>query len=323
MQTRMEVITNKNEMLDRALVSDPHLPYRRLRFFKDAGKLQRYYRDLFFGQKGTNIFSGKDSRGSLGLLTFNVSDWDSAIFGIKMAKIGYLSATGGYASEFKVKDHLLTHVLKHAVGLGVKFLSTRVEADDFSSIHALEGRGFRLMDCLMTYACRFDSAEKGIIFPGLSNWFSAGVIGKDDLGAAGDLFADRYTTGHYSSDPFFTAEACARMYRKWLENLFKDKLHNDILVAKRQGKLVGCSMFSFNKLLERHTGLRSVHRGLIAVDAAATGCAVALFNEQLKKRKGLDFAEFETQSHNYAMTAFIQKVGMSLISSRYTFHKML
>ena len=104
---------------------------------------------------------------------------------------------------------------------------------------------------------------------------------------------------------------------------FEEPKYNDVFIAKRMGRVVGCSVFSVNTILERYTGLKSLHKALVAVDLSAVGCAIALFNAQRKKREDFDFAEFETQGYNYSMLSVAQRLGMQLICSRQTFHRYL
>jgi type IV secretory pathway TrbD component len=311
-------------ILKRAIESDERKPYTRLRFYNNPEKLNQYYYALFFGARKAEIFVATINGEYAGALVFIVSKWDSRNFGIKMANLGYFAAIGGYSEAIVVKDNLLHEVLKYSKSLSVKFLSVRVEADDASSIHALENNGFKTMDNLVTYIYRDLHVKKQEeLFPKTENWFTVSSASKEDLAAAGDLLVDRYKTGHYSFDPGIPVSKREKMYREWLKSKFREPKYNDVFIAKRLGRVVGCSIFSVNTTLERYTGLKSLHKGLGVVDLSSAGCAIALFNAQRKKRKDFDFAEFETQGYNYSMLSVAQRLGMQLICSRQTFHRSL
>jgi len=311
-------IGNRN-LVKPIIAENRHNPYSNLKFFKDAGKLNNYYYALFLRKKENKIFQAFVRGGTQGFLIFSDSSWDSEVFGMKMAKIEYFAARGDYSAQLGIKVSLLIKALEYAKARGIKHLSARIDSDDFSSVHAFEGCGFKLMDNLATYLLR----ERKIIFPQVQRWFRVGEITKGDLECAGNLLADKIVLGHYSVDQAIPLLKAREMYKKWLETKFKDLKNNDIFVARRGKEVVGCSVFSFNSLLKKYTGLKSLHRGLVAVKPKAAGCFYAFLNANLKKRRGFDFAEFETQTYNYNMTGLLQKLGMQLIRCRYTLHKSL
>jgi RimJ/RimL family protein N-acetyltransferase len=322
--TIKEMHKKDREIIKSLIDKSKHNPYSNIRFYRNIDKLNDYYYELFFADKNIKVLSAVYNKEIVGLLTFFISNWDSKVFGIKMAKLGYITATGGYINELVIKKKLLSAGLKYLKDQGVKHLSVRIEANDFSSIHAIEALRFRIMDNLVTYIYRDVGLREGrFLFPEVKRWFRVRKISPEDLKFAGDLLANSGIESHYSIDRVIPSSRVRNMYRKWLECKFKNLKENDIFVVKRGKKVVGCSIFSFNLLLEKCTGLKSVHRGLVAVDPLAKGCLIALINAQIMQRKDLDFAEFETQIYNYRMMDVIQKLGMRLIRCRYTFHRTL
>ncbi len=317
---KIEEISYKNRhRLKHFFEGNKYSPYSALRLYTDAGKLTPYYYEQVFSNKRIRILSAVKRDTIVGLLIYYISDWDSKIFKIKMANIEVIMAAGGYSSELMIKNKLLKELISRAKDMKIKHLSIRVDMRDLSSAHALELNGFRIIDSLFTYILK----NRLINIPSMKNMFNIRKILREDIKEAGDLFADRYVTGHYSVDPRIPSNKAKNMYRMWLENKFKDHVNNDIFIAERSGKIVGCSMFSFDNLLKKYTGLNSVHRGLVAVEPSAAGCLVAFIKAQIEKRKNLDFAEFETQGHNYRMLQAMQKLGMQITRSRYTFHKVI
>lgn len=314
-----EIHKKDKDIIKLLIAKNKYNPYSNLKFYKDIDKLNNYYYKLFSAGRNIKILSAMRGNEMVGLLTFSISQWDSKVFGVKMGKLGYITATGGYAQEFTIKNKLLNSAIKYLKKHGIKHLSARIDSNDFSSVHALENNRFRIMDNLLTYILK----ERKIIFPEVERWFTVKKIAKQDLKIAGDIMANARMESHYSVDPTIPTLKVKNMYRRWLESKYKRPQNNDILVAKRGERIVGCSFFPFNILLKRFTGLKTLHRGLITVDPSAKGCSIALINAQLKRRKNLDFAEFETQTYNYRMMSIIQKLNMQLIRCRYTFHRIL
>ncbi len=314
-----EISTEDKAGIKSLIYKNKYNPYCNIRFYNDTEKLNAYYYRLFFCDKKIKIISAAAGSKIVGLLTSLVAEWDQEVFGMKMANIGYITAEGGYPEALVIKRKLLGAAIQYLKNKGIKHLSVRVDSNDFSSIHALENHGFKIMDNLLTYILR----KKKIIFPKVKRWFIIKEIGKDDLEKAGNLLGDRCVFGHYAVDSAFHPLQVKNMHKKWLKDKCNDLKNNDIFVAKRGGEIVGCSFFSFNKLLNECTGLKSLHRGLVAVKPLAAGCFFAFLNAHIKKRRDLEFAEFETQAYNYNMMQVIQKLNMRLIRSRYTFHKKL
>ncbi len=313
-------IHKKDKSAIKSLIAkNKYNPYANLGFYRDVDRLNNYYYGLFFAGRNIKVLSAIHRNEIVGLLTFSISKWDSEVFGMKMAKLGYITAIGNYAVELAVKSKLIDNAIKHLRKQNTKHLLIRVASNDFSSIHALENNGFKIMDNLLTFILR----ERRIIFPEVERWFKVKKITKGELESAGDILTNSNFVGHYFVDPMIPVLKAKRMYRKWLEDKYEHPKDSDILVAKRRNKIVGCSFFSFNNLLKKYTGLETLHRGLIAVDPSAKGCSIALINAQIKRRKNLDFAEFETQTYNYGMMDIIQRLNMRLIRSRYTFHKVI
>ncbi len=299
-------------------------PYRNIKFYTDLRRLKNYYYNLFFSEPGLHTLVAFNNKEAVGALTFFISKWDCEAFGMKMAKIGIIMAGTGYSDSFRVKDRLIKEAIGYLRSERVKFLSLRVDAEDLSSIHALEKNNFRIMDNLVTYIFRREGRNGGRpIFPGDSRWFDIKRPRKEDLDAAGDLLVDRCIAGHFSVDPRLPPSGIKYIYRKWLESSFNDPKCNDVFIVKRGGSIVGCSIFSLNVLLAKYTGLRSLHRGLVAVDPAAPGCLIALVDKHIEKREWLDFAEFDTHGTNYNMLNTMRKLNMRLVQSRYAFHRPL
>jgi hypothetical protein len=108
------------------------------------------------------------------LATLSHLHWDSSIFGLPMAKIGHLIAASAQGSRAQILDRLLEELIELARTQGIRHLSTRMDCADIEAIQCLEHRGFRLMECLITYIFR----PKQDILPRHQNlatsWLSAG-----------------------------------------------------------------------------------------------------------------------------------------------------
>src|SRR5229473_1170787 len=87
-----------------------------------------------------------------GFACFRMLPWDSEQLGVKAARIDYLVAEGSYQEERRIKEALLHRLLAQVEACGVGHLSIRIDASDYSSLHALEAAGFHTIDTLLTFA---------------------------------------------------------------------------------------------------------------------------------------------------------------------------
>ncbi len=299
-------------------------PYSRLRLYNDTEKINNYYNEVYFGDKKTKILVAFAENKVAGLAAWRISDWDTDVFGFKMGHIHYVAATGGYEKECIIKNMLLKEIMGLARKARVKLMSLRVDAADFSSIHALEGQAFKIMDNLVTYITQDTRIKDSKMFLSqVKNWFSVKPMKRKHIHGALHLIGEYFKTSHYSNDPHIPLSRTKAMYEKWLETKFRDRRHSDLFVATRNNRIVACSIFSSDQLLARHCALKSLHKGLVVVAPEGSGALMALVHAQIEKRPDLDFAEFETQGNNYKMLEATQKLGMRCIQSRYTFHKVL
>ena len=80
------------------------------------------------------------------------------MLGRRITGIRYLAAAGELFERASILERLLDEAARQAEDLGAECLVHRSYADDAPAIHALERRGFLLMDTLVDY--RFDFPRK-------------------------------------------------------------------------------------------------------------------------------------------------------------------
>ena len=83
--------------------------------------------------------------------------WETRVLGRRMAGIRSFAASGEASERSAVLERLLDAVILHAGEQGAECLVHRSHADDAPAIHALERRGFLLMDTLLDYVFDFQA----------------------------------------------------------------------------------------------------------------------------------------------------------------------
>jgi GNAT superfamily N-acetyltransferase len=271
------------------------------------------------------VLVAKDQGVIKGLVTLERLDWDSKHFGRDIAKIGYLLASGDYIESFSTKRTLLSQLHSKCSSDEVPHVFARVDKEDLSSIHALEGRGYRLMDVLVTYS--FDLKKRDRVPP--ETLHTIRPVEKAELPKlveiALECFRDNpVATDRFHADPTLPQGKSDDLYVKWLTEYFKES-HGKILVAEMEGEPVGFNICYVDHLLEEKLGLKLGKMVLTAVKSSARGklVAVSLLNAALTWfADKVEFVETGGQVSNYAIQRAWSRAGFKIIRSQCTFHSL-
>jgi dTDP-4-amino-4,6-dideoxy-D-galactose acyltransferase len=245
--------------------------------------------------------------------------WDSAFFGLPMGRIGTLvaeaSPDGGEALAV-----VLDAALEAAREVGLQHLAARADTEDLEAVQALEARGFRLVDCLVTYMfdCRRDRVAAIRRFNPIRHYRPGDR--EAVLAVAGQMFAAY--AGRFARDPWLDAEACRRFYVQWVENACAGQMADSILVSVRQGRVVGFLTWRTTPSVFEATGIRIAGQGICGVLPEGTGAYPALVRAAIVEHRGeYDFAEMDTPIQHAVSQRVFQGVGARLARAKYTLHR--
>ena len=87
------------------------------------------------------------------------------MLGRRITGIRYLAAAGESSERASILERLLDEAARQAEDLGAECLVHRSYADDAPAIHALERRGFLLVDTLLDYGFDFPRGELPVPSP--------------------------------------------------------------------------------------------------------------------------------------------------------------
>jgi hypothetical protein len=258
----------------------------------------------------------------VGLATLSHLPWDSNIFGLSMARIGHLIAASAPGSRAQLLDRLLEELIKLARAQGIRHLSTRVDCADIETIQALEGRGFRLMECLITYVFR----PQQDTLPSLKTLYHVRPYIPADREALLAISEQMYAhhQSRFSVDPSLPQSGVGRFYTEWTKNACSGEMADHILVAERKGCPVGFLAYKLNGHILKHTGIRIAGQGLSASLPEGTGAYVGLLKAALELGRGeYDFMEADAPLHHFLVTRTWQRLGFQLARGKYAFHREL
>jgi hypothetical protein len=245
--------------------------------------------------------------------------WDGAIFGLRMGRIGYILHHGRI--DLSSLTQGLMEVVDYVITQGLDHLSVSVDAADVWSLQALEHCGFRVMDSLLT----------GLFQKSGSHLRPAKTIGHvrpyqhEDLAGVMAVAEEAFSTytGRFHHDPALSHAAAQKVYLAWTENLCRQRATSKVVVAERQGKIVGFLAYQRLEVLSQTTGLRHFGRGIGGVSRKGVGAFVGLQREVILQGEVPDTLEVETSWRNVQVIRILNYLGLEYIRSRYQLHLCL
>jgi hypothetical protein len=246
--------------------------------------------------------------------------WDSSVFGIRMGQIPVFIHDGRAAREDI--SRLIDTLLNSCRADGIVHLNMKADADDFTLVQCLEGKGFYLVDTIVTFIFVPRRQELGHG----KYLFKTRVYRPEDHDAVLHVAAEAYKgfIGRYHADPHLPRELCDKLYQAWAKQLLDGGLAERIIVAERKGKVVGFLGYRMKKDILEATGVRCVGGGLGGCLPEGFGAYTAILEEAM--REGMhryDMQDFETQLNNINIVRIYQKLNFEFARAKYTFHAWL
>lgn len=256
----------------------------------------------------------------VGLVSANKLDWDTKHFGIEMAKIEHLVAGDEYSKSFDIKSALLSSLLKESLQKHVQHLTAAVYTEDISSLHALESKGFRIMDTHMSYSLDLHKCRPSEF----KNQYVVREFRESDLEhlakiARVSFTGGRIATDRFHADPSLSKEKSDELYVEWIVNSCRG-LADVVLVAEIDDTPVGFLTCKILKSLDRKLGKRfgSIILNAVSPPARQKGVYSNLVNSALRWLAGqVDIVEVGTQIGNYVVQKVWTKFGFGLIRSQH------
>lgn len=300
-----------------SLVADyPYKDYRNYRTINPETQSSYLLHQIsnLIRDKASRVIIAKKQQKTVGLITLTYLPWDSKIFGIKMAKIGYL-----IASDSQLADELLETVLETCRQEKIVHLSTRIDTEDTPACWSVLGKGFKLADTLMTYLLNTKKKHK---IPPIRAPFKVRLYEEKDFSEVLDLAQHGFSKDRFHLDPNLPNEKCDQFHVEWTKNCLNGTRADEVLVAERNHKVVGYLAYGVDKKLAKFSKIRICRRGIGASSPQTKGAYVALFKTLLERMTPtVDLIEPQSQINNYEVIKIWQEFGFRLVRSQYTFHK--
>jgi hypothetical protein len=318
------------ERLREALPRFAHLPLAHLHHL-NPNQRRAYWLDEISQSLAdeSSMAFGSIVAGSLGgFVIYNDSPWDSQITGRRMGTLTQLAVAIDDAAGSEILCELLDELTRSLVKRGTQCVVCKVRPSELSAIHALEQRGFLLMDTLLELVFDFScTALENIDRSRRDKRLRIRWAKPTDLAelmainqrAFGDYF------GRYHADPRMPSGAATRIYTEWLRSAFEGWA-DLIRVAEVNGKIAGYGLWRKPLKLEAKHSLHVARYDLGAVSAGFSGRRVwtpLILDGMDIARKFAQYALGPVHVGNYPVQRSLLKVGWKIAAARHSFHKWL
>ena len=241
--------------------------------------------------------------------------WDTAFFGVPMARIDYVLASTRSSAEA-----VLAAAAKALGERGVKHVSARVDVQDISTMAALEAQGYRLMDAIVTYTTRpHKEPPNPVREVGRIRDFRP-EDGPELVRIAEEAY--RGFRGRFHLDPNIANERADALYGEWARQCVAHTMADTILVSEgASGQLLGFLAFRKREPVSSVGGVAVYGGGLGACRIDTPGAYAGLIRAGTvwaHERDGV--AECQTQNYNFPTIRIYEAVGAHYVRAEYTLH---
>ncbi len=250
--------------------------------------------------------------------------WETRVLGRRMAGIRYLAAAGESSERLAILERLLDDVVQRAEEQGAECLVHRSHADDAPAIHALERRGFLLMDTLLDYVFDFQRSEALAAWP-LPADTQVRPATSEDLDGLTEVARRAFAahSGRFHSDERISHTCAVRVYEEWIRSCVEGWA-DWVLAAECRGVIAGYSAWKKPSEIERRYGIALGHYsvGAVAPEQAARGLFRALTGEGMRLLAGhAQRIEGPTHASNLPVQRAYAALGWRVAGARHGFHR--
>ena len=287
-------------------------PYRNYRAISPRAQTDVLMAEIMSDLKGFVCFAGAENARAA-VIAKRLS-WDSAFFGLPMARIDYV--LGDDAASRDVALHACLEALR---GVGVSHVSAQTDAADVGTAVQLERHGFRLTGGTVTYTAR----------PGKERPNPVRELGKirplqaDDASEVIALSEKAFEgfRGRFHLDPNLPHDRVNALYGEWARRCVSHEMADVVLVSEgHDGHLLGFLAFRQREPVSTSSGVKIFGGGLGACRSDAPGAYLGLLSRGVRwahERGGI--AEVQTQNYNFPAIGLYEAVGLRSRRADYSF----
>ena len=263
-----------------------------------------------------------------GFIVYNDSPWDSEIAGRRMGTVEHIAVVVGDDSGTETLRQLLDELTRSLADRGTQCVVCKVHSNELPTIHALEQRGFLLMDTLLDFVFDFSRTTIEEIHPPRRHeQLKIRRAKPADLSALMAINEKAFTGyfGRYHADPQMPPGAATKIYAQWVRSAFQGWA-DWILVAEVDGRIAGYGLWRKPLEIEAKNSLSVAHYDLAAIDPGLLGRGLwtaLMFDGMGIARNYAQYLVGPVHVCNYPVQHTLQKLGWRISGARHSFHKWL
>ena len=280
-------------------------------------------------EQGTHIFVATQGSSIVGAVVYADLPWDMEVIGQRMGALKHVIVQPDSPQTQDTTEQLMDHGLDWATSRGIEFLLCKPYTDDIATVHALERKGFHLMDTLLTslYDLRREPL-RDVARPPLPEGFMVRLAEADEEEelVATARAAFQGFVGRYHTDPRISERRVTGVYEEWVRSAFGGYA-DWIVVVEDSGRLAGYALLKKPSARERSIGIALGHYSIIAVhpNYHMRGVSDALLHRGLELfEPEARYVEAQTHLNNPAALRLLSRLPFHLCrDARHSFHKWL
>jgi GNAT superfamily N-acetyltransferase len=263
-----------------------------------------------------------------GFIVYNDSPWDSEITGRRLGRVEHIAVAAQDDPATEILHELIDELTRSLADRGTQCLVCKVHSSELAAIHALEQRGFLLMDSLLDFVFDFSRTPlEEINAPRRDKQSTIRRAEPGDLSALMAInekaFAGYF--GRYHADPLMPPGTATKVYAQWVRSAFQGWA-DWILVAEVDGTIVGYGLWRKPLEIEARNSLSLAHYDLAAIDPEFLGRGLwtaLMFDGMNIARNYARYLVGPVHVCNYPVQHTLQKLGWRISGARHSFHKWL
>jgi dTDP-4-amino-4,6-dideoxy-D-galactose acyltransferase len=263
----------------------------------------------------------RNSEGMLGCACWRHLAWDSGQLGMPAARLDLLVSAGGFEEATERKSALLKTVVEECLARGVRYLTARVGASDLSTIRALTGEHFDLLDGLLTFSLKLREAGLRPVDKDLE----IRLYRPPDLDGLLAITRSAYTCDRFHVDRALAPGVADRVYESWVRRSCSGQEADAVMVTTRQGKVLAFATCKLRR--DSNAGASAGTIGLVATaeEARGRGIGSATLEGAIGwfRQQGVEVVEVGTQMQNVGACRLYEHAGFRMVRMSLTFRRLL
>jgi hypothetical protein len=254
---------------------------------------------------------------------FRLLPWDSAFFGLKMARLSYvLRADADSAATRASVRAVIDLALQQCRERGIQHVAARIDAADADTIQALEGAGFRMVDVLATYIYHHKREPAALKEIGVVRLFRP-----EDTEQIIAITREAYRgfRGRYHLDPHLDKTRVDDLYIEWARKCCAFEWAEVVIVSENgKGGLHGWASYRHIEPVSKIGGTPIQGGGLGACRRETPGAYASIVRAAtVRVHAAGGVSECQTQLFNFSTIRVYEAIGMQFVRADCTLHAWL